>query len=163
MAETPSAKTEIWRMSEDTRDEEHVADVRARARAEYDRSGWVAFTATMTALLGAFQIIDGLTALFRSGTYFVGTDGLVVDVDYTVWGWVHLGLGVLAMVAAAGLVRGEMWARSVGVVVAGVSGVTNLAFLPATPFLAAMVITLDVVVIYGIVVHGRAIERDSGF
>lgn len=163
MAETPSEKADVWHVSEDTRDEEHVSDMRARARAEYDHSGWVAFTATMTALLGAFQIINGLTALFRSGTYLVGTDGLVVDVDYTVWGWVHVGLGAVAVVAASGLLKGEMWARSVGVAVAAASGLTNLAFVPATPFLAAMVITLDVLVIYGIVVHGRAIQHDGGY
>ena len=160
MTETPSAKSSVWHVSEDTRDEEHVADVRARARAEYDRAGWVVFSATMIGLVGAFQIINGLTAILRSGTYLVGTDRLAVNVDYTVWGWVHIILGVLAVLAASGLRKGQMWARVVGVVVASLSALTNLAFLPANPFLGGLVIALDIIVIYGIVVYGRPIEGD---
>jgi hypothetical protein len=162
VAETPSAKSSIWRASEDTRDEERVSDVRARARAEYDRAGWVAFTATMIALVGAFQIINGLTAIFRSGTYLVGRDRLVVDVDYTVWGWVHIVLGVLAVFAAFGLRRSQLWARFVGVAIASLSALTNVAFLPANPFLGVIVIVLDVVVIYGIVVYGKPLG-DGGY
>jgi hypothetical protein len=160
VAETPSAKSSVWHVSEDTRDEEHVADVRAKARAEYDRAGWVVFTATMIALVGAFQIINGLTAILRSGTYLVGTDRLAVNVDYTAWGWVYIILGVLAVLAAFGLRQGQMWARVVGVVVASLSALTNLAFLPANPFLGGLVIALDIIVIYGIVVYGRPIEGD---
>jgi hypothetical protein len=163
VAETPSAKSSVWHISEDTRDEEHVADVRAKARAEYDRAGWVAFTATMIALVGVFQIINGLTAILRSGTYLVGNDRLAVDVDYTAWGWVHIVLGVLAVFAAFGLRRSQMWARVVGVAVALLSALTNLAFLPANPFLGVLVIGLDVLVIYGIVVYGRPFEEGSGY
>src|SRR3982751_3095418 len=86
-----------WPQSEDIRDEERVSDQRALARAEYDRAGWVRFAGMVLVTLGAFQIINGLIALFRSGTYAVGESGLVVDVDYTTWGWVHIVLGGLAM------------------------------------------------------------------
>lgn len=163
MTETPSAGTNVWHVSDDTRAEEDVADRRAKARAEYDRAGWVAFAATMTALLGAFQIVEGLTALFRSGTYLVGEDRLVVDVDYTAWGWVHIILGVIAVFAAVGLLSSQRWARYVGVAIAAASALTNLAFLAATPFLGVIVITLDVVVIYGIVVHGKALDDHGGY
>src|ERR1043165_7235767 len=44
---------------------------------------------------GAFQAIDGLVALFRDEVYLVRSDGLVVNVDFTVWGWVHLILGLV--------------------------------------------------------------------
>lgn len=163
MSETPSAGTNVWRMSDDTRAEEDVADRRARARAEYDRSGWVVFTATMTALVGAFQIVEGLRALLRSGTYLVAEERLVVNVDYTLWGWAHLILGVIAVFASFGLLRSQQWARFVGVAVAAVSGLTNLAFIPANPFLSVMVITLDVVVIYGICVYGKQLHEGVGY
>jgi hypothetical protein len=163
MTETPSVGTNIWHSSEDTRHGDDVADQRARAQAEYDRSGWVAFTATMTGLVGAFQIVDGLTALFRSGTYLVGRDRLVVDVDYTVWGWVHVILGVVAVMAAWGLLRSRQWARFVGVAMAAFSALTNLVFIPANPFLAVLVIFLDVLVIYGIVVYGKPFDEGRGY
>jgi hypothetical protein len=50
---------------------------------------------------------------------------------------------------------GQMWARIVGVIAATVSAVLNFAFLGAYPLWGAMVIVLDVIVIYALVAHGR--------
>lgn len=117
--------------------------------------GWVFFAASMLTLTGLFQVVEGLTALFNSGYYVVGEEALLVNVDYTAWGWTHLILGVLAMGAALGLVAGQAWARVVGIVLAAVSAVVSLAFLSAYPVWAVMVIALDVLVIYGIAAYGK--------
>jgi hypothetical protein len=42
----------------------------------------------------------------------------------------------------------------VAIVVAFLSAVANLAFIPANPWWALTVITLDVIVIYAVAVHG---------
>jgi hypothetical protein len=47
-----------------------------------------------------------------------------------------------------------MAARVVGVALAGISAVVNLAFIEAAPFMATLIIGLDVFVIYAITVHG---------
>lgn len=120
--------------------------------------GWVIFAAMMMLMAGIFQAIAGLTALFNSGYYVVGADELVVNVDYTAWGWTHLALGAIAIGAAAGLIAGQMWARVVGIAMAVVSAVVNLAFIGAYPLWSIIVITLDVVVIYAIAVHGEEIQ-----
>jgi hypothetical protein len=120
--------------------------------------GWILFAAMMMTVVGFFQIVVGLTAVFDSGYYLVGQDGLLVNVDYTAWGWVHVALGAVAIAAAAGLLAGRMWARVVGITMALVSSVVNLAFIPAYPLWSIMVITLDVVVIYAIAVHGRELQ-----
>jgi hypothetical protein len=163
MTEIPPAEPRIWSISEEARDEERVQDQRALARARYQREGWVKFSAIMLTVLGSFQIVNGLTAIFRSGTYTVGEDRLVVEVDYTVWGWVHLILGVVAVAAGFGLVKGQAWARFAGIGIALLSSVANLAFIPAAPVAATLVIVLDVVVIYGIVVYGKDIPEGSGY
>jgi hypothetical protein len=142
------------------------AEVRARHAREVPPepsgwAGWVVFGAMMMILLGSFQVIAGLMALFDEGYYLVGPNGLVVDVDYTTWGWVHLGIGVVALAAGFGLVRGAMWARVLGIVVALVSAVVNFAFLPAYPLWAMMMIAFDVIVIYAIAAHGRELQRDA--
>ena len=92
----------------------------------------------------------------------VGEDRLVVDVDYTVWGWVYVVLGLIAGVAAFALLAGQMWARVVGIVMAVASAVTNLAFIPAYPVGSILVIVLDVLVIYAIAVHGGEL-KDTGY
>jgi hypothetical protein len=52
-------------------------------------TGWVAFASTMMLLLGSFQAVQGLVAIFDDGYYHVTPSGLVVNVDYTAWGWTH--------------------------------------------------------------------------
>src|SRR3954468_12618902 len=121
-------------------------------------AGWVVFGGVMLILMGSFQIIEGLVALFDDGFYLVRSNGLVVDVNYNTWGWIHTIIGVVGVLAGLGLLVGNMAARIVGVVVALLSAIVNLAFISAYPVWSAIMITLDVVVIYAIIVHGRELK-----
>jgi hypothetical protein len=118
-------------------------------------TGWVVFAAVMMFLLGTFQAIEGLVAIFDGGFYHVTERGLVIDVDYTVWGWTHLLLGALIIISGVGVLTGNAAARGVGVVLAGLSALANLAFIEAYPIWSVLVITIDVLVIYALIVHGR--------
>jgi hypothetical protein len=136
------------------------ADSEARyGNAQTAWAGWVIFGGVMLIMLGAFQIVEGLVALFDDGFYLVGRSGLVVDVDYNTWGWVHTGIGLIAVLAGLGLLAGNMAARIVGVAVAFLSAIVNLAFLSAYPVWSTIMITVDVIVIYAIIVHGREVKR----
>jgi hypothetical protein len=122
-------------------------------------AGWVVFAGVMLIMLGTFQIIEGLVALFDDGFYAVASSGLVVNVDYNTWGWVHTGIGLIAVLAGLGLLAGNMAARIVGVAVAFLSAIVNLAFLSAYPVWSTIMITVDVIVIYAIIVHGREVKK----
>jgi hypothetical protein len=117
-------------------------------------SGWIWFAGGLLGLVGLFQIMAGIVALAGTGYYTVPARSLVVDASYATWGWVHLILGIVALVTGGGLVFGKMVARVVGVALAVLSSVVNLAFIPAAPFAAALILGLDIVVIYAITVHG---------
>jgi hypothetical protein len=82
----------------------------------------------------------------------------VVSVDYTVWGWVHLVIGVAAMAAGVGLLQGRNWGRIVVIVLAGLSAIVNLGFLSAYPIWSTIVIALDVIVIYALTVHWKDVR-----
>jgi hypothetical protein len=122
-------------------------------------AGWVVFAGVMMAVLGIFQAIEGLVALFNDGYYAVRPGGLVVHVSYTVWGWTHLVVGCVAVLTGFGLLVGNMLARVVGVLIAAVSAIVNLVFIPAAPFWATIVILIDLIVIYAITVYGRLLKR----
>jgi hypothetical protein len=124
--------------------------------------GWILFAATMMIMVGIFHVIQGLVALFQDSYYLVGKSGLTVHVDYTAWGWVHIVLGVVMAGAGAGLLVGQMWARIVGVVVALVSSVVNIAFLAAYPLWSFIIIAIDIIVIWAITVHGREMRANRG-
>ncbi|RYV51287.1 DUF7144 family membrane protein [Pengzhenrongella frigida] len=120
--------------------------------------GWIAFAATMMLMLGSFHVFQGLVALFQDEYYLVGQNGLVVQVDYTAWGWTHVVLGVLVVATGIGLMVGQMWARVVAVVLMVVSAIVNIGFLAAYPAWSAIMIALDVLVIWAVTVHGREMK-----
>ena len=121
-------------------------------------TGWVMFAGWMLIMLGCFHVIDGLVALFNDEVFVVGRTGLVVNVDYTVWGWVHLVVGLIAILAGVALNRGKMWARIIAVVIAFLSALLNMAFLPANPTSSAILIVLDIVIIWAVTVHGSELK-----
>jgi len=123
-------------------------------------TGWIVFASFMMFLVGAFQAIQGLVALFDDGFYLVSEGGLVVDVNYNVWGTIHLILGILLILSGAGVLSGNIAARTVGVILAGLSALANLLFIEAYPIWSILIITVDVLVIYALTVHGREL-RDS--
>lgn len=133
----------------------------ARAAEPTAWAGWVVFAAVVMILLGGFQAIAGLVALFNHDLFKVSNSSLLVHASYAAWGWVHLLVALVALVGGLGLISGAMWGRVVGVCVAMVSAVVNLGFLAAYPVWAVTMITLDIVVIYAITAHGaevRALE-----
>ena len=123
-------------------------------------TGWIAFAGTIMVMLGSFHAIQGLVALFKDEYYLVGKSGLVVNVDYTTWGWVHLIGGIIIAAAGVCVFMGQIWARTVGVILALVSAVVNVGFLAAYPIWSLMMIALDVVVILALTVHGSEMKAE---
>jgi hypothetical protein len=123
-------------------------------------TGWVVFASLMMIMVGTFQAIEGLVALFDDGFYHVTEGGLVVNVDYNVWGWTHLLLGALLIASGVGVLAGNILARTVAVIIALLSALVNLVFIEAYPIWSILIITVDVLVIYALIVHGREL-RDS--
>jgi hypothetical protein len=125
-------------------------------------TGVVVFGAIMLLVGGAFHAVMGLVALFNSGYYLVTSNELVVRVDYSGWGWVHLVLGGLAILAGMGVLGGRRWARVLGIVLATLSALVNVAFVAALPLWAITLVVVDILVIYALAVHGREMRDAEG-
>ena len=54
---------------------------------------------------------------------------------------------------------GQTWARVTAVILAVVNAVLNMVLMPAYPLWSIMVITLDVFIIFALVVHGREAKQ----
>jgi len=121
-------------------------------------TGWVSFGGIMMVLLGLFHAVEGLVAVFDQDYYLVPESDLVVEVSYDAWGWLHFGLGITAVLIGVGVLAGNRVAQILGAIVAGVSAIIHLAFVPAYPVWALIVIALDVLVIYALVAHGREMK-----
>lgn len=128
-------------------------------------SGWAvglaAFAGCMLILIGVFQFFEGLAAIIDDHRYIVGPN-YVYDLDVTAWGWIHLIWGAIAVGAGFGILSGRLWARIVGMVVAGISAVTQFLYIPYYPLWAVLLVALNIACIWALSVYGRN-EAESGF
>ena len=58
----------------------------------------------------------------------------------------------------AGILTGNVLARTVGVIIAGISAIGNFAFMPYYPVWAIIVIAIDIAIIWALTAHGRDVE-----
>ena len=122
--------------------------------------GWVVFAGMMMVMLGSFHIFQGLIAVFRDEYFLVGKSGLALEVDFTAWGWVHIIGGLVVIAAGVGLFAGKVWARLVAVPVAMLSAIVNIGFLAAYPIWSTIMVTIDILVIWAVTVHGGELRED---
>jgi hypothetical protein len=121
--------------------------------------GWILFAAIMMVVSGVFDIIWGIVGIARDEVFVGGPKGNVINLDYTTWGWLNLILGFVVLVAGLGLVTGAIWASVVAIVLAVSSAIANLLVIGAYPVWSVLVITLDILVIYAISVHGSELRQ----
>lgn len=122
--------------------------------------GWTAFAGTILIMTGLFQAFLGIAAI-ADNTIYVVTSEWVFKFDATTWGWIHLILGLVLLLAGIGLFGGQVWARTVGVILAALSAVAAFLWLPYYPVWAIVVMTMDVFVIWALTAHGRDIVADD--
>jgi len=120
--------------------------------------GWTWFAGIMMLLLGAFWFMAGLVGILEDDL-FVATPNYVFKFDATTWGWVHLLLGIVVLLAGLALFQGAVWARTVAVTIAGVSALIGFAWLPWYPIWGVIFITIAVFVIWALTVHGRDVTK----
>ena len=150
MAVRPSVDREDLQMTDD------ASRYPSTSRAE--TSGWAVgftvFAAIMMLMVGVWQALAGLIAIFEN-EFYVTTRNYIFQLDATTWGWIHLVLGLLVAFAGWGLLSGQTWARIVGITLAALSATANFLFLPYYPFWAILIITADILVIWALTAHGR--------
>ena len=114
--------------------------------------GWQTFSGLVLMLGGIFAAVYGLVAVYKS-SFFVG-DAVFVFSDLRTWGWITLGLGVLAIVAGLAVFSGREWARWTGIVVAGLGALGQLLTAQAYPLWSLMIMGVYLLAVYGLAVYG---------
>jgi hypothetical protein len=112
----------------------------------------------MLIIYGVFDVIQGIAALVNN-EFFVITEEYVFEFNVTTWGWIHLLGGLILILAGAGIFSGNVLARTVGVVMAGLAVIWNFAWLPYYPVWSIIAIAIGIAVIWALTVHGRDIAE----
>ena len=116
--------------------------------------GWMMWAAVWMWILGFFHALAGFAAIIED-EIFVATPDYLYRLDVTTWGWIHLTLGVIVLLAGFSVFNGAVWARTVGVTLAVISTIANFMWLPHYPIWGILMITANAFVIWALTVHGR--------
>ncbi|HEX3298445.1 MAG TPA: hypothetical protein VHR85_16655 [Nocardioides sp.] len=135
-------------------------------RTDYDEGsgsslfayGLVTFAGIMLAIISVFQLLEGIAAAANDKVYVRGLD-YTYQFDVTAWGWFHIIIGVIGIATAYGVLTGQTWGRLCGIAIAGLSMLSNFAFMPYYPFWAFVIIAFDVFVIWALC-HQISTESD---
>jgi hypothetical protein len=123
--------------------------------------GGTVFAGTMLVFGGVLAVLEGIVGIAKDSVY-VSTRNYVYRFDVTAWGWIHLALGVVAVLIGLGLLSGAAWARWGGILIAGLNMVANFMFLPYQPVWSVVMIAIDVFIVWALATYEAAPARRPG-
>ena len=116
--------------------------------------GLAVFAGVVMVVGGAFQALDGLAGIVHD-KYLVVLPNYLYAFDLTVWGVIHLLVGLALVVIGVSLLRGQTWARVAGIIAAAVSAILNFVWLPIAPLWAIILIAVDMLIIWALTQYLR--------
>jgi hypothetical protein len=115
------------------------------------RGGWLRFAVTMLVIAGAANSLYGLVGLLEEEHF--APDALLFGA-ITLWGGVNLVIGAIQLGVALLIWNGIPSGASLGILVAGINAVAQMMAIGAYPVWSLTVLTIDLLVIHALVVHG---------
>ncbi|MGW6395200.1 DUF7144 family membrane protein [Streptomyces sp. NPDC055103] len=127
----------------------NVSGARGQTSPRRFATGWTVFAAVLMIFGGTMAIFEGIAAIAKDDLIVVTRD-YAFKMNTTGWGWIHLILGILIVLAGLALFTGALWARIIGIALAGLGMLANFLWLPYYPFWAIVLIAIDVFVIWAL-------------
>jgi hypothetical protein len=110
-------------------------------------------------IAGTSNLVDGIAAIGGSDFFSRNASYAVGDLDSL--GWTVLLLGGVQVLAALGVLRKDQLSRWVGVGVAALNAIAQLLIIQAYPYWSLTLLALDILVMYGLLVHGGRTARSA--
>lgn len=114
------------------------------------RSGVITFAGVLFALVGAFNIADGLVAMFDP-EWFGAANVLIANIE--VWGVLMFLTGILQLVTGYAVLKRSRGGQIFGICLAGINAFTHLLFIGHFPAWSLVIMAIDVAIIYVLTVH----------
>jgi len=114
--------------------------------------GLVTFAGVMLMIAAVLNTLYGIAAIDKAS--FFTANAKYVFGDLKTFGWFVLVLGIVQIFAALAIWQGTPWGRWFGVACASGNAILQTLWIPAYPILAMTILTLDIIVIYGLLAYG---------
>ncbi|MBC2878386.1 MULTISPECIES: DUF7144 family membrane protein [Streptomyces] len=114
-------------------------------------TGLTVFAAVMLLIDGFLNVLRGISAIVHD-TVFVNAPNYVYKFNVAGWGWVHLFLGIAAIMVGVGLFKVSAWARVLGIALAALILIANFLSLPYFPLWSVVVMAVCAFVIWALCV-----------
>ncbi|QRX96667.1 hypothetical protein JNO44_01725 [Streptomyces noursei] len=106
------------------------------------------FAGVAMTVTGPLSVLLGITGITRDSVF--SPPGYAYRFDLTSWGWIHLVMGVALFIVGVGILLDKGWARRAGIVVAGISLITQFMFVPYYPVWSIIVMTFDLLIVWAL-------------
>ncbi|MFD3532847.1 hypothetical protein [Streptomyces sp. NPDC058664] len=132
-------------------------------RPNSSSSAWAAggtlFAGVLMLVTGFMDIFQGIAGIAKDDIYTRVGD-YVFKFNLTTWGWIHLILGVILVIAGFGILKGAEWGRVTGIALASLNILLQFLFLPYHPWWALFSMAVSVFVIWALATN-EAYGRDE--
>jgi hypothetical protein len=112
-------------------------------------TGGTVFAGVLMTVTGVLGVLNGIAGIATNDVYSRVGD-YVYRFSLTGWGWIHLIVGALMVLAGWAVLTGAAWGRTVGIVLAALYMIEWFLFLPYAPVWALVSIALGGFVIWSL-------------
>jgi len=127
----------------------HSAPTAPPTRSGTSLSSGTLFAGVLILIVGVMHLLTGIAAIAKRDLFVIDSDE-IFRIDLTAWGWVHVVIAALIIVAGIGIVSGKAWGFLSGIGFAALSILANFVFAPLYPFWSLVIIAVDVLVIWAL-------------
>ena len=124
------------------------------------RPGLVTFAAIMMFLLAGFELTFALVQFWNATWIALSVYGSFGGYLW-LWGILDAIMALVAFYAGVELLRGGRYGQIVGILIAALSAIRWFFYLPAAPWIGAVIIAVDILIIYGLVAHAEYFSEAS--
>jgi hypothetical protein len=124
------------------------------------RPGIVTFAAIMMFIAGGFELVVAISEFAHAAWLTTSVYGNFGGYLW-LWGIVDLIVAGALFYAGYDILRGGQFGFLMGVVVAAVSAIRWFFYIPAEPFLAVVVIAVDILIIFGLTSNSEYFQQSS--
>ncbi|RAG87293.1 hypothetical protein DN069_01815 [Streptacidiphilus pinicola] len=134
-----------------------VPSTSARSASASPVHGGMRFAAVLLLVVGVLGVLQGIAAVAGDSIY-ASVGKYAFKFNLTAWGWIHMVLGVLSVLAGWGVLRDTTWGRTLGIWLASLSMIASFLFLIYLPAWSLAIIAIDVFIVWALVSYAGSPE-----